>query len=305
MHGTALACRVCGTAIAWPHAGMSAGTAVCHAVPCRMVMQRRDSMGRQAFDALLERQARHARLQKARVRAEARLLEQKLQAEAAEHEARWAGLLALLPDHPPERFPRLVLPSGRRRQANLAQRRIGRYRDHLNRLIGEALQPPARLQADEPAKPEAAAMPALASQLCAVCAGGCCTGGGDTAYLTAATLRRFMAGHPRLRPRDVLAAYLGRLRARTQEGSCINHTADGCSLPLDMRSDTCNRFVCAPQADMLERLAQPGAPEGAVVIVRRQDQWRKDTLGRPNEVIGMALVTAQAITPLTQPAGAA
>jgi hypothetical protein len=53
-----------------------------------------------------------------------------------------------------------------------------------------------------------------------------------------------MAANPHLRPREVLENYLDRLANRTNQNSCIYHGPQGCFLPRDMRSDTCNRWFC-------------------------------------------------------------
>jgi hypothetical protein len=53
-----------------------------------------------------------------------------------------------------------------------------------------------------------------------------------------------MTANPHLRPREVLANYLDRLANRSNQNSCIYHGPQGCFLPRDMRSDTCNRWFC-------------------------------------------------------------
>jgi hypothetical protein len=265
-----------------------------------MVLDKLPAMGEAAFKQHLSWLARNTRVHKQRVRVDALRLQAKIDAEAQENTARWASFDAVAPGQPPDRFIRLHLPSGPRQQSNLAQRRRQRYRDHLNRLIAEAVSDqvvPAQSPDPTRGQPEADASARLAGQLCALCGGGCCTLGSDTAYLTPSTIRRFMALMPHLRPRDVLAAYLDRLSPKTQTRSCINHTASGCSLPREMRSDTCNNYLCGSQAAVQSR-QQVGPPlQGAVVIQRRQDHWNRDALDCPNDIIGGATLTESGITP--------
>ncbi|RZI80327.1 MAG: hypothetical protein EOP38_22800 [Rubrivivax sp.] len=292
-------CVVCGTALKWRTGRPSEPHPVCHAVPCRMVVAQGEAMSAEAFARHLATQTKQVRQQRALVRQHAQAIQAKIDTEAQEHEAHYAALSAKTADYPPERFVHLTLHSGPRQDSPLPRRRRRLYRAHLKSIIAEAL-----LTADEPAQvsplplePEEA-MTATEQNLCALCAGGCCNSGSELAYLKPATMRRFMASQPQLSPRQVMAAYMARLSPQTQTGSCVNHTATGCSLPREMRSDTCNRYVCTAQSDLHAALRATPPALGAVAIVRRQDHWNRDTLNVPNEVIAMAAVTESGITPL-------
>jgi len=299
----ALECVVCGTPLVRPGRGGTGPYPICHAVPCRMVLAQRETLGEAAFQQRLQRQARNTRAQRARAREEHERLRAQFEAEDAENTARWAVFDQDHPgEHPADRFLRLIVPSGPHQARPLAEQRRRRYRDHLHQLIAQAVLPE-----------DASTMPAgdttpvteghtrsgsrLPDHLCAMCRGGCCTRGGDTAYLTVATLRRFMAEHPHLRPRQVLSAYLDRLATRTQPQSCINHTASGCSLSRDMRSDTCNRYLCSAQKELHGRLDDTEALTGVLVIQRRQNHWNRHTPGVDNAIVGGATITESGISP--------
>ena len=124
----------------------------------------------------------------------------------------------------------------------------------------------------------------MPSRLCALCGGGCCTRGGDKAYLSAATLRRFMNAQPQLSTAEVAAAYLDRVSARTQTDSCINHTGQGCSLPSEMRSDICNRFSCESLARLQAAQRGPEAEHVMLIVRRKQDHWHRAEPGLDNAV---------------------
>src|SRR5262249_35303122 len=85
---------------------------------------------------------------------------------------------------------------------------------------------------------------------------------GNQAYLTVATLRRYLDAHPDQRPRDVLAAYLARVGPKTYKDSCIFHRPDGCSLPREMRSDTCNQHFCGGLKEFQHNLPDTGPVRG-------------------------------------------
>jgi hypothetical protein len=84
--------------------------------------------------------------------------------------------------------------------------------------------------------------------ICAACRGACCVNGGDHGYITTATLR---AAEARDAAGTIVDHYLAHVPRRTYAGSCIFHAPTGCALPRDLRSETCNRHLCAP----LTRLA--------------------------------------------------
>lgn len=297
-------CVVCGTALTRQLTAPLGPHPICHAVPCRMVMDQAASMGEAAFKQHLQWRSRNIRAQKAKARADALRLQTKIEEEARENDLWWAALERRAPgQHPPNRFMRLTLPIGPGQQSNLGLRRQRRYRDHVTRLIAQAMvskAPPPDLSehlSASASSPEPSHAEQLAGNVCALCKGGCCTKGGESAYLSPDTIRRFMALHPPLRPRDVLAAYLYRLSPKTQRGSCINHTAQGCSLPREMRSDTCNHYLCATQKELHSRLEDDPPLRGVIAIQRLQDHWRRDALDVPNPIVGQATVTEAGITP--------
>jgi hypothetical protein len=79
---------------------------------------------------------------------------------------------------------------------------------------------------------------------CTGCRGSCCRSGGDHAYLTEETIRHYTESHPGATSTQILQAYLERLPAEAILDSCVFHSATGCGLPREMRSETCNRHLC-------------------------------------------------------------
>jgi hypothetical protein len=255
----------------------------CQTVACRMVASRRADMGEAVFKHYLDMQARHTRHRASVAQA---ALQDKAD-EAAENAAAFAALRARLPQALEREPLHLLLPSGPRRAGPLSRRRRERYRQHLEAIIAEATTiasaPPAVQAASSSGS-------TLIGKVCATCGGGCCTRGAEKAYLSAQTMRRVMDARPGISDEELLASYLDRLGAKTQAGSCINHTAQGCSLPPDLRSDICNRFSCESLAKL--QAAQRGPePVHAVLIVRRkQDHWHRNELAVDNRIIARALL---------------
>lgn len=279
-------CAVCDAALP-RHAGAAAGEPypVCQAVSCRMVLSRRGAMGEAGFRQFLQLHAwqvrqRAAALREAQARAAA---EQKENADAWDGlQESVAGVAAL----------RLLLPSGPHQDSPVSADRLARYRAHLEQAAAEASR---MASVPAPEESDQASVPDLPGQLCGQCGGGCCTRGGEQAYLGAPTLRRFMDAHPATSADDVVAAYLARVPASAQAGSCINHTGAGCSLPREMRSDTCNAFACSALACLLASRHDEAPVQAVLVVRRRQDHWHRFDAGPANDII--------ARTVLHQPSG--
>lgn len=80
------------------------------------------------------------------------------------------------------------------------------------------------------------------------------------AYIDDATLLRFAAANPSLDEKGIVHAYSSRLPRRSMQGSCVFHGTQGCTLPRDMRSATCNQYHCA-------QLRQLQSIEGARMLI--------------------------------------
>lgn len=138
-----------------------------------------------------------------------------------------------------------LIPSNDRPLTNNPKRRVDAYRDHLTRKITEAFS-------DRTAKPPPRYPPTglpkrderLLGKACGTCRGYCCSQGGTHGFVGAGTILRYLAMNPNARPRDVLADYLSRIPPRSYRNSCVFHTEGGCALPREMRSSTCNHYLC-------------------------------------------------------------
>ena len=258
----------------------------CQAVSCRMVVSRREEMGEAGFRHYLHMQARH----KQHLAAAAQAVAARKLAEVEENAHGWSVLRAELPAAPIPETLNLLLPSGPRRARRVTATRRERYRAHLLAMIVEAdgIAPAIALPASVVVNPATA--PTMAGQLCALCGGGCCTRGGEQAYLSAATLRRFMDAQPALSQAQVAAAYLDRVGVNSQAGSCINHGAQGCSLPTEMRSDICNRFACESLARLQASQRGANAVQVVLIVRRKQDHWHRAEPALDNAVNAHALL---------------
>jgi hypothetical protein len=110
----------------------------------------------------------------------------------------------------------------------------------------------------------------VAAGVCGACGGFCCyPGGANSAFIDAQTMRRYAVTHPEIGPEDVVAAYASHVPEQHFEGSCVYHTAAGCSLPRQMRSEVCNEYACKGLNDA--RAAQADRPIERLFVVARHD----------------------------------
>lgn len=280
-----------------------------------MVVNRRAGLGDASFKQYLQTQARQTQQRLVETRA----LQLRNQAEALENEAGWAALRALkVAPAAPAQSPQpwlaleldLLLPTGPQRRSKLPERRRQRYRAHLLRIIAEAQalpplppsappvtsRPLTPVAADGKAPPKAAIPSNLPGRLCGLCGGGCCPSGGDTAYLSAATLQRVMTQQPDLQADQLLDAYLVWLPGKPQTDSCVNHGERGCTLPRTLRADICNDYVCESLARVESALeasqSTPITQIKILVVQRQQDHWHGQQLGLAHAITGLAVMDA-------------
>jgi len=161
-----------------------------------------------------------------------------------------------------------VVPANTRRLAPLPAQRRRAFRAHLLEQIGEAARPGGRGPRREPISIEAPP-PRLAAG-CATCRGHCCGRGGEHAFIDFATIRRYTARTGISDAPAIARAFLRHLPALSYRGSCVYHTATGCSLPRAMRGDVCNRFYCGPLLEQWAALTRPGGSTTALAAADAQ-----------------------------------
>jgi len=103
---------------------------------------------------------------------------------------------------------------------------------------------------------------------CTACSGFCCRSGGSRAYIDGHTIDRVRSQRPDLSDADVVAVYVDAIPQQHVAKSCVFHGSEGCALPRDLRSQTCNEFYCRPVVNWWAT-RQSGALAVAVVYDSR------------------------------------
>lgn len=272
---------------------------LCQALECRLVAEKQLSMPAFHFKQYLRQES--ARIQ-ARRRSHRQYLEreakdlaqrkqQKAMAEAQEAE-QWVARMQVANNDVAlrlDQLPRLTIPRGPRAQVPADNERRELLAEHLRDIVNEANADLSLMAAvAEPELPEPAPSSPLGGELCKFCAGGCCTKGGNAAYLTPKTLRRVSAAAGLDSCNSLVATYLSYLPEQSMAGSCIYHTDCGCALPRELRSDICNDFVC----DAFKALPTANSePQQVLVLQRKQDNWQRLNLEAENEIVDALILS--------------
>lgn len=158
----------------------------------------------------------------------------------------------------PQLFDVLITPANERPLVTLPRRRRYRFVQRLTRLVEETLcELPTGQEATECQDSEQAV--SILEVACANCLGHCCVRGGTRAYLDRYTIRRFIIRNQNAASREVVEAYYRRLPGESYRNSCVFHSAAGCNLPRDMRSNTCLNTVCGGLIELRQRIELDGA----------------------------------------------
>ncbi len=145
---------------------------------------------------------------------------------------------------------------------------VTKFKAFLHDLADRSLaeKPPATTHSAQPAPS------AELSALCAMCRGKCCNKGTqNNAYLKVQTLAGIMQRRIGIGADEIVDHYLSFLPENHVEGSCLFHGAEGCALPREDRSDTCNAFLCESGKLMQESAEQIARRGGEILIVSHTD----------------------------------
>ena len=283
------------------------GYVICPSLQCQRIMEQKNSVNLEFFKRQVENRKR--------------VVQNRIESEAIEHQRvaslqsneevennRVRQILAKQKPDLPEHTHLLNLPSGHSRLIPLTDDRLSKYRAHLWKNIVEAselssaseltdyleLKERKKCLETERRLENNSAVRSVSEKLCGICKGGCCVLGKDHAFNTVSTMRRYMDANPSLTNEEVLAAYMEKVETETVEKACINQTRNGCGLPREMRSDTCNGFFCSEIKSYHRLDSDPDRNVKQLIAVQRAhnlwDRWAADA---NHEVVGVQLVDAR------------
>jgi hypothetical protein len=145
--------------------------------------------------------------------------------------------------------------------------RVRRIREHVVRTLRSLRRIKPEEQYVSPLRPEPQGFAGtLARAACTLCAGYCCKGGGEHAYIDERDLARVRQAHPELGARAVVRLFIESVPFESHAGSCVFHGPQGCTLPRSLRSDVCNSYFCGALRDCIA-----SANSASRVVIRACD----------------------------------
>jgi len=155
----------------------------------------------------------------------------------------------------PDKAVLVIVPGVDAELVEVPEERIEKLRSHLESRMTAAeneIRNPLNCEAlaamhEDRDEHEACALPVI--NACSTCRGQCCTQGGEHAFLNRDFLAWRLLNEPDQTPQSLIDDYITRLPSHALAGSCLYHTTTGCVLPRQIRSSTCNEFVCTGISD--------------------------------------------------------
>lgn len=239
---------------------------VCGRVECKVAERRRQLFGEEAYD-------RH-RAVCAEVEEEQQSSKSIREIDEQQNRDLWKLAVGKNSAYELSHLPLTVIPTGPTKTVNLPPSRKQQYKQNLARVIREAFTeaPETEMIGSLEQCEESATDEAMIGQFCGECRGGCCVGGDDHAYVVLETIQRYRLQNPDASGDEILDAYLEHAPDESVENSCINHGPGGCSLPRDMRSLTCNQYLCPGVKAWCQDYADNPSVLGSYVVRRRLDK---------------------------------
>jgi len=166
-----------------------------------------------------------------------------------------------------------IIPKNHDKARPLAKRRRKRFEANLATVIEQTLaherlvatgaaSPPAPLPA---IVPPAKALGEVLMQACIECRGFCCRTGGEHAYITQYTIMAYRRAHPQASREEIVASYASHLPSHSLPHGCVFQHAKGCTLPREMRGDTCNRHYCTALKQLTDEVRDIPSPKAFFV----------------------------------------
>ncbi len=159
----------------------------------------------------------------------------------------------------PDQAILMIIPENTREIMKQPAARIAEFRDHLNCIMEQAQaeiedtdkHESIQILHEDRAIQERTSLPVI--NACTTCGGSCCLQAAGHAFLTRDFFAWRLLNEPDTTPQEKIEDYMCRIPEQAYENSCVYHGAAGCVLPREIRSSTCNNFLCTGIVDGVRR----------------------------------------------------
>ena len=263
-------CNICGTDII--HRNLDLAN-ICNSFDCVRLEKQRHSLPPQIFLHQVNHHRKIAQKRKQKVEIEKQYHQSLKDSENKENE-RIREMISI--DKPEFENARVLsIPSGFSGIQENDEKRINIYLDHIREMLDNAEKEDISGVHAELELTEETIFADVCNQVCAVCQGGCCTGGGDHAFLTEKTMLRVKQEFPELDDDDIIEMYKSYVPETAINKSCVNQTSMGCALPRELRSDACNNYFCDALEDLQKELEFNDDALPLVIVKRAYNNWNR------------------------------
>jgi hypothetical protein len=166
--------------------------------------------------------------------------------------------LRLSPQLPDEAIL-MIIPENTRKIVKQPAERIAEFRDHLNQVMEQAQahvenadeHESIQITHEDRAVRAQTSLPVI--NACTTCGGSCCLQAAGHAFLNRDFFAWRLLNEPDTAVQEKIEDYMRRIPEQAYENSCVYHGAKGCVLPREIRSSTCNDFLCTGIVDGVRR----------------------------------------------------
>ena len=304
-----LKCQVCDTSISFPESLQlkNKNYLVCRSFECRRIIANKNTIAPSLFQSQIKLQKKIVNERHEIEATRKKYIEDTKERESQENKK----ILEYILDEYPEfhnKTPYIIeIPTGLSRPVTLPEERTSIYTAHLEKIISKAMENIKskdieinhqssiykKILETEKQFDKYPELRQISDNACKMCKGGCCTSGGDHAYLSEKTIERYLKKHPEISAADILTDYLSYTSEESIAGACINQTKKGCALPKKLRSDTCNSFYCESLITYQNKFPGQENTEALLVIQRAGTCWNAVSHIGSNAVVNIALVQSK------------
>lgn len=185
----------------------------------------------------------------------------------------------------------MIVPDNPRQVIPQPTEHIAEFRHHLESIMRQAEEQIKDADSHESLQVEhesrsiqqQTSLPVI--NACTSCRGACCLQAKGHAFLNKDFFAWRLLNENDTSPDEKIADYLSRIPTEAYEGSCVYHGREGCVLPREIRSSTCNGFLCTGILDG-QRRDQKKNSVASIAIVNSGDERRVgllDTNGHRTE----------------------